>query len=415
MSFLRTEQIKIPFNSTLSTLCHLSKNLYNEANYVIRQEFFTIGKWIRYNELASLFRNNDNYKDFPAQSLQQTLRVLDKSWKATFRGIKERKNNPSKFKAQVKLPHYKPKDGEAILILTNQQCKIKDEHILFPNNLKLQPIQTRLPNNTNLREVRFIPNSNHYICEIVYKTQNEEGTINRRWYSRRINKNRILGIDPGTTNIITSVNNIGEQPIVIKGGVLKSINQFYNKKKALLQSIYDKQNIKYGSKMNRLTNKRNQKIKDAMHKISRYTIDYCLKYNIGTIVIGKNDNWKQQVSLGKRNNQNFVSIPHDKLIQMITYKAEEQGIEVILQNESHTSKCSFLDSEEVCHHEVYLGNRFNRGLFRSKTGLIINSDVNGAYNIIRKAIPNAFQKWKADEIEDVGLHPVRVTPYEINC
>jgi putative transposase len=140
-----------------------------------------------------------------------------------------------------------------------------------------------------------------------------------------------------------------------------------------------------------------------MHKISRYTIDYCLENNIGTIVIGKNDNWKQEANMGKKNNQNFVQIPHFKLIQMLQYKAETEGITVKLQQESYTSKCSFLDSEPICHQETYKGVRFTRGLFRSENGTILNSDVNGAYNIIRKAIPDAFAKG----IEGVGLHPIR--------
>jgi putative transposase len=153
------------------------------------------------------------------------------------------------------------------------------------------------------------------------------------------------------------------------------MNQFYNKEKAQLQSIYDKQGIKFGTRMSQINSKRNHKIKDMMHKISRYTIDYCLEHNIGTIVIGKNDNWKQESNMGKKK----------------------------LQQESHTSKCSFLDMEPICHQEIYVGYRFTRGLFKSAKGLIINSDVNGALNIIRKAIPNAFAKG----IEDVGLHPVR--------
>ena len=402
MNLIRTEQIQIEGTDELSSLCHLSKNLWNEANYLIRQEFFMNGNWIRYNTLAATLKTSENYKNLNAQTAQQILKVLDRSWNSFFKAIKEWSKNPDKFIGRPKLPNYKPKDGEALLIFTNQQVTIKDHILSFTKKLPLT-IKTRLPDNTNLREVRIIPKGLNYICEIIYKKQSEEGEINKRWYAKIHNGNRVIGIDLGLRNVVTIANNIGEIPIVIKGGILKSMNQYYNKEKAQLQSIYDKQGIKFGTRMSQLNSKRNHKIKDTMHKISRYTIDYCLENNIGTIVIGKNDNWKQEANMGKKNNQNFVQIPHFKLIQMLQYKAETEGITVKLQQESHTSKCSFLDSEPICHQETYKGVRFTRGLFRSENGTILNSDVNGAYNIIRKAIPDAFAKG----IEGVGLHPIR--------
>lgn len=402
MNLIRTEQIQIKSTDELSSMCHLSKNLWNEANYLIRQEFFINGNWIRYNTLAATLKTSENYKNLNAQTAQQILKVLDRSWNSFFKAIKEWSKNPDKFIGRPKLPNYKPKDGEALLIFTNQQVTIKDHILSFTKKLSLK-IKTRLPENLDLREVRIIPKGLNYICEIIYKKQSEEGEINKRWYAKINNGNRIIGIDLGLRNVVTIANNIGEIPIVIKGGILKSMNQYYNKEKAQLQSIYDKQGIKFGRRMFQLNTKRNHKIRDTMHKISRYTIDYCLENNIGTIVIGKNDNWKQEANLGKKNNQNFVQIPHYKLIQMLQYKAETEGITVKLQQESHTSKCSFLDSEPISHQETYKGMRFTRGLFRSANGTILNSDVNGAYNIIRKAIPDAFAKG----IEGVGLHPIR--------
>ncbi len=229
MNLIRTEQIQIEGTDELSNLCHLSKNLWNEANYVIRQEFFLNGKWIRYAELDKILKSSDNYKQLNAQSAQQTLKVLDKTWTATFEGIKERTKNPDRFKGKVGLPHYKPKDGEAILIFTNQQAKIKDGYVFFPKKLPLK-IKTRLKGSIN--QVRFIPKGNYYVCEIIYEKLSEKELISKRWYAKR-NKN-ILGIDYGISNIVTMVNNIGEQPIAIKddGTGIKSINQFYNKRKA---------------------------------------------------------------------------------------------------------------------------------------------------------------------------------------
>lgn len=410
MQLIRTEQIKIDGTDELSVLCHLAKNLWNESLYPMRQAYFhnkhhpeePKEKIPGYNVLAGTMKTSENFKGLNAQSAQQLLKVLDRSWKAYWNALKEYTKNPDRFLGMPKPPQYKQKDGEAILIFTNQQVEIKAHYLTFTKKLPLK-IKTRLLDNTKLCEVRIIPTGLNYICEIVYETVSEEGVINNRWYAKRVNSNRIIGIDLGVRNIVTIANNIGEIPIIIKGGILKSVNQFYNKEKALLQSIYDKQGIKFGTRMSQLNSKRNYKIKDTMHKISRYTIDYCLENNIGTIVIGKNDNWKQEAGMGKRNNQNFVQIPHSRLIQMLQYKAEAEGITVKLQQESHTSKCSFLDSEPICHQEPYKGVRFSRGLFISANGTVINSDVNGAYNIIRKAIPDAFAKG----IEGVGLHPIR--------
>lgn len=410
MNLIRTEQIQIEGTDELSNLCHLSKNLYNEALYLMREVYFhnkhhpeePKQKIPNYSVLAGTLKTSENFISLGAASSQQLLKVLDRSWKSYWNALKEYTKNPNNFLGCPKPPHYKPKDGEAILIFTNQQAKIKNHYITFTKKLSLK-IKTRLPDHTDLREVRIIPKGSGYVCEIVYKTLSEEGEINKRWYSRGINKDRIIGIDLGLRNIVTMVNNIGLPPIVIKGGVLKSINQFYNKEKAALQSIYDLQGIKYGSKMSHLNEGRNRKIKDGMHKISRYIIDYCVEHDIGTVIIGKNDNWKQESNMGKKNNQNFISIPHYKLIQMLQYKAEEEGIVVKLQQESHTSKCSFLDNEPICHQDQYKGIRFSRGLFKSSKGTIINADVNGALNIIKKAIPDAFAKG----IEDIGLHPTR--------
>lgn len=412
---IRTEQIKISDNKELSTLCHLSKNLWNEGDYLCRQAYFhnkynpeePKEKIPSYAELDKLLKQSENYKLLPAQSAQQTLRVLDKSWKSFWESIKEYNKTPSKFKGQPKPPQFKPKDGEAILIFTNQQAHIRNHLLTFTKKLPLK-IKTRLSGKIN--QVRFIPKGTGYICEIVYEKQSEKEIISKRWYSKP-NKN-IIGIDYGVANIVTIANNIGLTPIVIKddGIGIKSINQFYNKQKALLQSIYDKQNIKFGSKMQILNSKRNAKIKDGMHKISKFIVDYCVKNDIETISIGHNDGWKQQVNLGTKTNQKFVTIPFNTLTQMIEYKAQEQGISVKTPKEDHTSKCSFLDLESIEHHDSYLGKRFSRGLFKSNLGLIIHSDVNGAYNIIRRSEPKAF----ANGVGGCGLHPISLNPLRSN-
>jgi IS605 OrfB family transposase len=391
----RVERIWLKADKNLSSLAHLSKNLYNEANYIIRQEFFRTGKWTRYNELDRTLKESENYKSLPAQTAQQILMLLDKSWKSFFKAVKEWKAHPEKFKERPRLPGYKRKNGEHVLIFTNQQAKLRDGFLILPNKIGLT-IKTRIKE--GLREVRIIPKGIGYVLELVYEKVIK--VVER-------NKDRIVGIDVGVRNFVTIVNNIGEKPIVVKGGVAKSINQFYNKEKARIQSVYDLQGIKKGKKERKLSAKRDRKLTDFFHKVSRFVVDWCTAHEIGMIVIGHNVNWKQEVELGKKNNQNFVQIPFLKLIQQIAYKAEEEGIEVRKQDESHTSKCSFLDNEPIEHREEYVGKRKSRGLFRSAKGIVINADVNAGYNIVRKAVPKAFAKAEADGIEGVGLHPVR--------
>ena len=400
MQIKRTEQICLPPSDNLSDLCHLSKNLFNEGNYIIRQEFIENGKWTRFSTLNDQLNKgvSENYTLLPSQTANRILYTLDKSWKAFFKAIKDWKKNPGKYPGKPSLPHYKPKNGEHILIFTTQQVKIKDGYLLFPKMTGIDPIKTRLGDDTKLKEVRIVPKGIRYVCEIVYEKDVE--TLD-------LNPDNVAGIDLGVRNIVTMANNIGEQPIVIKGGFVKSMNQYYNKRRAELKSIYDHQMIKHGSKMRVLTEKRNRKMKDTMHKISRFIINYCIEHDIGTLVIGHNENWKQEVGLGRRNNQNFVSIPYYVLIHDLNYKGEEVGMQVMEQEEAHTSKCSFLDGESIEHHESYAGKRIKRGIFRSAKGILINADVQGALNIIKKAIPKAFSQENADEIEGVGLHPKR--------
>jgi putative transposase len=285
-----------------------------------------------------------------------------------------------------------------LLVFTNQQVKTDNGFLIFPESLGIEPVKTRLGDDTKIREARIIPKGTGYVIEIVYQKESER---------LNLNSERIIGIDFGLRNIIAIGNNIGDQPIVVKGDVIKSVNQYYNKRRADIQSIYDRQGIKTGPAIEKLTATRNRKIKDAMHKVSRYIINLCKAHNIGTIVIGYNENWKQEAELGRRNNQNFVSIPYYILMNQIKYKAKEAGITVIEQDESHTSKCSFLDNESIEHHDKYMGKRVKRGIFKSAKGILINADVQGALNIIRKAVPKAFMNVHADGIEGIGLHPKR--------
>jgi putative transposase len=374
-------------------LCHLAKNLYNEANFQYRQFFFNLGEFINYYDLQVILKDYDCYKQLPAQTSQQILQLVIQNWKSYWSALKEYKIDPSKFLGCPRPPKYKEKNGESICIFTNQNTRLKDGYIHFPKSCHLEPIKTRL---LNYQQIRIIPQGYGYICEIVYNYEPED------YY---LNQNNVIGIDLGLNNLITAVNNQGLRPFIIKGGVMKSINQFYNKINAFLQSNKDRQKYDFQTKkQQKLSRWKNNHFRDIFHQTSRWIINYCIQNNIGTIIIGYNEEWKQQCGMGRRNNQNFVQIPFAKLIQQIEYKGEMVGINVITHEESYTSKCSFLDDEPIEKHEIYQGKRIKRGLFRTSNGKIINADINGALNITKKAVPNAF----AEGIEGLALIPYSV-------
>ena len=399
MKVKRTEEIYIGENDTISVLCHISKNLYNQANYVLRQQYLNHERLSGYNALAKQFTvpsdvdDNNNYQKLPAQTAQWTIKKVKQSWNSFFKAMKAWEKHPEEFMGMPKPPKYKNKDGEFILIFSNQQCHIENGILRFPKIMNLE-VETRL-RDVDLKEVRIIPQGIGYTVEIVYEREIEN--------IENVKPKRIMGIDIGLRNIVTIGDNISKEGIAVKGGVLKSINQFFNKEYAILRSISDRQieSKQLTKREKRLFMKRNRKIKEIMHKLSKAIVQYAKSKDIDTIVIGHNNGWKQSVNMGKRNNQKFVQIPFNTLIQQLKYKLEEIGINVIIEDESHTSKCSFLDNESIEHHDEYTGKRIKRGVFRSADGTLIHADLHASYNMIRKAIPEAF----ADGIEGIGLYP----------
>ena len=400
MRVIRTYQIFIRGNGTVSAMCHISKNLFNQANYILRNQFFSKEKMSSYKTLAKQFskpsdmENNNNFQKLPAQTAQWTIKKVKDSWNSFFRALKSYKKNPELFTGVPKPPKYKYKDGEFILIFTNQQCHMNNGMLKFPKIMNLE-VETGLDNNINLREVRIIPSGVGYNVELVYFKDISD--------FNEVNANRILGIDVGVRNIITIGNSISEKGIAVKGGVLKSINQYFNRELARLKSVNDRQrkNKENTKRINKLYAVRNRKIRDIMHKLSNAVISYARTNEIDTIVVGHNKGWKQNVDMGRKNNQDFVQIPFNMLINQIYYKGNENGINVIIQEESYTSKCSFLDNESIEKHETYLGKRIKRGVFMSANGTLMHADLQASYNIIKKAIPEAF----ANGIEGIGLYP----------
>ena len=373
----------------LIEFCHNAKNLYNHANYIVRQEFISNNRWIRYDELNTLLRNDTEYPDYTnmpmAQSAQQLLKLLDSNWKSFFKAIKDWKKHPEKYLGRPKLPKYLKKNDNYILILTNQNCRLVDNTICFPKvfcGLTIIPQFIKRKDYNSFQQVRIIPHKHRIVIELVYNISIDEIDIDNYKHSR------CIGIDIGINNLATVANNVNLPAFIINGKPLKSVNQFYNKEVAHYREICDRMNgVHSTNRTRRIANKRNLKIDDYLHKSSRYIVNWCCQNQIDTIIIGKNKNWKQEVNLKSRTNQNFVQIPFARFIEMIQYKAYEKGIAVILTEESYTSGTSFIDNEEPIKEFYNKSRRIRRGMFRSNDNILINSDLNGAYQIMKKVIP----------------------------
>lgn len=382
-----------PYFAEIDLAAFASKNLYNLANYTIRQEFITNGNWLRYDVLASILKTSDAYRALPAKVAQWVLKMLDKNWQSFFAAIKEYKVNPGKFLGCPKLPQYKNKEsGRNLLVYTIQAISSK---LLRIGQVKLSGLNVFIKTEKqNIDQVRIVPRKNHYVVEIVHTVEEEQ---------KDLDYTLVAGIDLGIDNLaaITS-NKPGFTPLLVNGRGLKSINQYYNKRKAELQSILGSDKAQ-SNRIDRLTEKRNRRVDNFLHTASRRIVDLLVKEQIGVLVIGRNPEWKQDVNLGKATNQKFVQIPHARFVSQLTYKCQLVGIKVIEREESYTSKTSFLDNEPICKSESYIGKRVKRGLFRSGNGTLINADVNGSYNIIRKAFPAAFD---VQGIEGVVVRPL---------
>ena len=360
----------------LDKMCLLSKNLYNQSLYRVRQYYFENKKYLTYaNNVNSLTQEQQiDYISLPRKVSQWVCKQVDNNFKSFFTSLKSKNVNH-----KVRMPQYLDKNGRNILTFTNQAISQKE---LKKGYLKLSGCENKIKVlHNNIQQVRIIPQANRYVFEIIYTIPDVEYKTNTNY----------VGIDLGLNNLATIGGNI-ITPTIINGRPLKSINQFYNKKLSKLKSRQDlyKNKTVNKKKIQTLTNKRNNKIKDYLHKASKILVNHLVSNDISTIVIGHNKEWKQDINIGKQNNQKFVQIPFNTFIHMITYKAQMQGIKVIQREESYTSKCSFMDNEDICKHEKYKGNRIKRGLYKTQTGRLINADLNGALNILKKEISNAF-------------------------
>ena len=372
----------------LKYLCHIAKNLKNQAIYNVRQHYFKNKKYLSYNENYKMLKNSENYKKLNSNMAQQILKEVDESFKSFFALLKLAKNG--QYNGKIKLPNYLDKDGFTTLVIGF--VRLKDDMLIVPysNSFKKthQEVKVKLPpvlKDKKIKEIRIIPKQHSRYFEIQYTYEVKE-------IQRELNKENVLGIDLGIDNLCTCVTNTGAS-FIIDGRKLKSINQYYNKINAKLQSIKDKQKIERTTlRQKRITRKRNNRINDYLSKAARTIVNYCLNNDIGKLVLGYNEDFQRKSNIGSINNQNFVNIPYGKLRDKLIYLCKLYGIEFKLQEESYTSKASFFDGDEIPIYDkenlqeyIFSGKRIKRGLYQTSTGKLINADCNGALNILRKS------------------------------
>ncbi len=345
--------------------------------------------------LMRLTENPDYYARLPRHAAQYAIKeaVNDfKNWRAAVRAYEQ---DPSTFTGRPKMPKY-IKSHETTLTSSNQECVIKEiegiSYLKLP--LTKERIQIQIPKNARLKEVKIKPYYGNYVIILTYESDGAE------MHHDSFQPVYSGAIDLGVNNLAALVSNDGLEPLLYKGGVLKSKNQWYNRQRAVhiarLTKGHDPKTVRTDTKLLRSVSAyRSDFIRDVLHKVSTHIVKTCLKRNIGILYIGKNIQWKTKADMSKQSNQTFVQIPHCTLVWMIRYKAERYGITVIEQEESYTSKASFLDRDTIPVYgdnedHVFSGKRISRGLYRSKDGTLLNADINGSANILRKAEPDAF-------------------------
>ena len=364
---------KHQYYDELDHLCLLSKNLYNATLYTVRQYYFANKQFLNYQAVNKMYVgcNHPDYRILPAKVAQHTQMLVDRNFKSFFELLKLK--GQGKYNKLIKIPRYlNKKAGRQVVhyakgaLSFKEKCFIK----LSKTNIKIKTKLTK----ESVQFVRLVPRNNYIAIEIGYNVKEPALKSN----------NNVLAIDIGVNNIASCVTTDGDK-LLVNGKPLKYINHNYNKAaadaKSKLKTTHNQNSSKY---ISQIINKRNNRINDYLHKITTYIVNHAVSKNIGTIVVGYNKEWKQDTNMGKVNNQNFVQIPFYRLINMLEYKCRLKGIKFQTITEAYTSKCSFIDDEEIKKHQSYSGRRITRELFKTKNGLIVNADINGAYNILKK-------------------------------
>ena len=375
---------------SIKELCHIAKNLTNQAIYNVRQYYFNEGEYLNYEKNYALLKSSESYKLLNSNMAQQILKEVDGSFKSFFGLLKLAKKGKYAFK-DCKLPNYLPKDGYTTLVIGFVRLNGNKLILPFSNTYKKthKSVEIIIPPillDKKVKEIRIIPKANARFFEIQYIYEAEN-------IQRNLNQNNALALDLGINNLVTAVSSEGKS-FIVDGKRLKSINQWYNKRNAYLQSIKDKQHFGYRptNRQKANTRDRNNKVNDYMNKAARKIIDYCVSNNIGTLVVGYNETFQRNADMGKVNNQNFVNIPYGQLRFKLEYLCELNGIAFVKQEESYTSKSSFWDKDDLPVYNndnpktyTFSGTRIHRGMYQCKNGMCLNADVNGALNILRKS------------------------------
>lgn len=375
---------------TIKELCHVAKNLTNEAIYNVRQYYFTEGEFLKYKKNYTLLKNSLNYKALNSNMAQQILKEVDGSFKSFFGLMKLAKQGKYAFK-DCKLPWYLPKDGYTTLVIGFVRLNGNKLVLPFSNSFKRthKPVEITIPPvllDKKVKEIRIIPKANARFFEIQYIYEAE-------CVQRNLNKNNALALDLGINNFVTAVSSNGKS-FIVDGRRLKSINQWFNKENARLQSIKDKQHLgkKITNRQKTIARNRNNKVNDYLNKAARKVVDYCITNDIGTLVVGYNETFQRGSNIGKQNNQNFVNIPYGLLRSKLEYLCELNDIIFVKQEESYTSKASFWDKDDLPVYNAdnpteypFSGKRVHRGLYKAANGKVFNADINGALNIMRKS------------------------------
>ncbi|MBR4981986.1 MAG: transposase [Lachnospiraceae bacterium] len=376
----RTEQTIVrksnPLYKKLDELCFKAKNIYNICLYEQRQIYFQYKKFINYNDLYHIVKDTEGYKELPNALGQQVVRTVTTNCNSFISSTKSYYNKPEAFTAKPKLPKYKDKvKGRFPVTFTYRACRIKEGKIHFHKIMEGFTMKTNL---SELQQVQIVPRNNTYVINVtgikeVNIPDSKEAVF-------------IAGIDLGIDNFATiTVWNDASKPLIINGKGLKSYNKYFNKKLAHLKSEAMTKNGLYSTKrILSLHQKRNNFMHNFMHQASKKTVDYLVSNNVKYLVIGKNKDWKQNSKLSKKVNQTFIQIPYSRYIDLLTYKAQEQGILVYHTEESYTSGTSLLDNEQPTKEFYNKSRRKHRGLFISNNGIKLNADVNASYQISKK-------------------------------
>jgi len=378
----------------LRMMCFFSKNLYNVALYNIRQYYFTEKKHLRYESNYHLTKENENYKLLQAGVSQQTMKVVDRAFQSFFALIEKARRGEYRFR-DIKLPKYRAKGSLFNLVLQSNAISIKDGFLSVPMSNAFtsiygrEKIKIKLPEHISankIKEIRIIPIVNGKKFKIQYVYEIEEENLN-------LNQSETLAIDIGLENLATCISTVGTS-FLMNGRAIKSINRLWNKRRAELQSRLPK-NQHTSNLIRRLTLKRNNRVNDCIKKTARYIVNHCIENNIGTIVCGYNPDFKRGINLGRKTNQQFTQISFGSLREQLENLCRRYGMNYLEQEESYTSKASFLDLDEIPKYNAdnpkeyqFSGKRIKRGLYQSSDGRIVNADINGAANILRKSSRN---------------------------